>query len=66
MFLLGGKIKPGLHGTAPDLANRDPQGDLIQRTDFRSVYAGVLRDWLNADANRILEGRFEPLSLVKV
>lgn len=66
MFLLGGKVKPGLHGTPPDLAHRDGQGDLIYQTDFRSVYAGVLRDWLGADPAKVLQGSFEPLPLVTV
>ena len=65
MLVLGGKVKPGLHGTPPDLAKRDAEGDPLYKTDFRSIYAGVLRDWLNADAGRILGGKFEPLALVR-
>jgi uncharacterized protein (DUF1501 family) len=65
MFLLGGKVKPGFHGTPPDLKNLDGQGDLVYRTDFRTVYAAVLRDWLKVDAGRILQGKFEPLALVR-
>jgi uncharacterized protein (DUF1501 family) len=64
MFLLGGKVKPGLHGTPPDLTRLDAEGDPFHKVDFRSVYAGVLRDWLNADAGRVLDGQFEPLALV--
>ncbi|MFO0865034.1 MAG: DUF1501 domain-containing protein [Gemmataceae bacterium] len=65
LFLFGAKVQPGVHGGNPDLARRDDQGDLIFRTDFRSVYAGVLRDWLNADSARILEGEFPPMALVR-
>ena len=65
MFLAGGKIKPGIHGAAPDLAKRDEGGDLIHQTDFRSVYAGVLGGWLNADARKVLDGEFKPISIVK-
>jgi uncharacterized protein (DUF1501 family) len=65
MFVLGGKVRAGLYGAAPDLAKRDERGDLIHRTDFRAVYAAVLRDWLHADAGKILQGTFEPLPLVK-
>lgn len=64
LFLLGGKVKPGIHGGAPDLARLDEQGDLIYRTDFRSVYAGVLRDWLGADPKPVV-GPFAPLSLIQ-
>jgi len=65
MFLLGGKVKPGVHGAPPDLTKLDAEGDPFFKVDFRSVYAGVLRDWLNADAERILAGKFEPLALVQ-
>src|SRR5262249_20958502 len=65
VFLLGGRVRPGVHGTPPDLANCDEQGDLVFRTDFRAVYASVLRDWLNADPTRILQGEFLPLPLVR-
>ena len=65
MFLLGGKVKPGLHGTPPDLIRLDAEGDPFHKVDFRSVYAGVLRDWLNADPDRVLGGRFESPSLVR-
>ncbi|MBV8077546.1 MAG: hypothetical protein JO284_14155, partial [Planctomycetaceae bacterium] len=51
-------------GTPPDLTRLDAEGDPFHKVDFRSVYAGVLRDWLNADAGRVLDGQFEPLALV--
>ncbi|HTU92710.1 MAG TPA: DUF1501 domain-containing protein [Gemmataceae bacterium] len=65
MFLLGGGVNPGIHGTPPDLVRRDQQGDLIFKTDFRAVYAGVLRDWLHADPKRVLNGQFGPAPVVK-
>lgn len=65
MFMLGGKIKPGLHGAPPDFQKLDAEGDPVFKTDFRAVYAGVLRDWLGADAGRILGSKFEPIALVK-
>ncbi|HTU91108.1 MAG TPA: DUF1501 domain-containing protein [Gemmataceae bacterium] len=65
MFLLGGGVNAGIHGTPPDLVRRDEQGDLIFKTDFRAVYACVLRDWLHADPARILNGKFDPVPVVK-
>ena len=65
VFALGGKVKSGLHGTPPDLTKLDAEGDPVFKTDFRSVYASVLRDWLGGDAGRVLEGTFEPLALVQ-
>ena len=61
LFIAGGRVKPGLHGTAPDL---DPakldKGDLRFTTDFRSVYATVLERHLGAAPAEIL-GRAFPL-----
>jgi uncharacterized protein (DUF1501 family) len=62
LFMLGGGIKPGVHGPYPDLQNLD-EGDLIHRIDFRSVYAAVLEKWFQADAQRILEESFPPVAL---
>ena len=64
MFAFGGKVKPGIHGTPPDLGDLDPLGDLVLKTDFRQVYAEVVKNWLNADPEKVLLGKFEPLSLV--
>jgi uncharacterized protein (DUF1501 family) len=64
MFAFGGKVKPGLHGTAPNLDRLDPLGDLVHETDFRQVYAGVLKGWLDADPDKILLGKYEPIPLV--
>lgn len=64
MFAFGGKVKAGVHGKAPDLADLDPLGDLVHKTDFRQVYAGVLKDWFGADPDKVLLGQFDPLPLV--
>lgn len=64
MFAFGGKIKPGLLGTAPKLDQLDELGDLKHEIDFRQVYGGVIRDWLNADPVAILGQGFEPLRVV--
>lgn len=64
MFLFGPMVEPGLHGRYPSLADLD-QGDLKFEVDFRSVYAGVLEQWLKADSNVVLEGRFKALDLIR-
>ena len=65
LFLFGPKVKPGLHGTFPGLAPGDLRnGDLRFTTDFRSVYAGLLRHWLQADPLPVLGRHFEPLRCV--
>ncbi len=65
MMAMGGKVKGGLYGTAPDL-NTDPKnatlensaGDVKFETDFRSVYAQVLDGWLGTDSTQLLGGNF--------
>lgn len=63
MFLLGDSVAPGLHGVAPDLSHLD-DGDLKYSTDFRNVYATVLKDWLGVSPDPILNGTFETLDLI--
>jgi uncharacterized protein (DUF1501 family) len=65
MFVIGNKVKAGLHGTYPSLAPKDLlNGDLKFTTDFRTVYAGVLEQWLKTKSEPILGKRFTPLPLV--
>ncbi|MCS7274030.1 MAG: DUF1501 domain-containing protein [Candidatus Bipolaricaulota bacterium] len=64
LFVLGNRVKGGLHGEHPSLRKLDDNGDLIYSVDFRSVYATILEDWLGADAQTILGKRFEKLELI--
>jgi len=64
MFLLGPAIKGGLYGEEPSLSNLD-NGNLKFTTDFRSVYASVLQNYLKAPASDLLGGTFELLPLLK-
>jgi uncharacterized protein (DUF1501 family) len=57
MFLIGGNIKGGVYGNNPSLTDLD-QGDLRMQTDFRAVYASVLRNWLGADPGKVIEGNW--------
>ncbi|MBL9215962.1 MAG: DUF1501 domain-containing protein [Opitutaceae bacterium] len=63
LFVLGSRVKAGLHGDAPNLAV-DRRQDLQFSTDFRSVYATVLDRWLGCDAERILGHRHPPLGFI--
>ena len=63
MFLAGPMVKPGVIGDQPSLTDLDG-GDLKHRIDFRSVYAGILTNWLKADANKVLEGSFRALPVI--
>jgi uncharacterized protein (DUF1501 family) len=70
MMLMGGRVRGGLYGTAPNL-NLDPKNptlennanDVAFETDFRSVYARVADDWLGADSTRLLNGNFRKADL---
>jgi len=63
MFVLGSKVKGGLHGKHPSLTELD-EGDLIHTTDFRSVYATAIDRWFEADSAKVLGARFKPLPIV--
>ena len=63
MFLIGGKVKPGLFGRHPSLTDLD-SGDLKFGTDFRSVYASVLEHWLRAPSQLVLGKKFTTLPIV--
>ena len=63
MFVLGGSVRGGLYGTAASLRPGDPtlennSGDVRFETDFRSVYARVLDQWLGVNSAPILNGDF--------
>ena len=65
MMAIGGGVAGGLYGTAasladtPDNAELENNGqDIKHETDFRSVYARVIDDWLGASSIQILGGDF--------
>lgn len=65
MFVIGNKVKAGLLGKYPSLAPSDLfQGDLKFNVDFRSVYAGVLENWLKTKSAPILGRQFTPLQII--
>ncbi|MDF2474747.1 MAG: twin-arginine translocation pathway signal [Sphingobacterium sp.] len=52
-FVSGGLKKQGLLNVLPDLSQLNA-GDLQYTEDFRKVYATLLKNWLMADADKIL------------
>lgn len=65
MFLIGGLVRGGIYGTAPNL-NQDPAnptlennaGDVKWETDFRGVYAKILDNWLGANSVTVLGANY--------
>ncbi len=65
MFLIGSNMKAGLLGTEPSLAHADlTDGDVRYNTDFRSVYASVLQDWLKTNSTPILGRQFPTIPIL--
>ena len=61
MFIIGDQVQGGLYGEHPSLTVLD-DGNLIKTTDFRRVYATMIKEWLRFDnTNVVLKGSFEPL-----
>jgi len=63
MFIVGNGIKGGFHGRHPSLTDLD-DGNMKMTTDFRRVYATMIREWLGYDRTElVLKGTFEPLGV---
>jgi uncharacterized protein (DUF1501 family) len=64
MYIMGEKIKPGMYSKYPSLTDLDSNGDLQMTTDFRSVYATMIQEWMKFDgAPTVLKGKFAPLGV---
>jgi uncharacterized protein (DUF1501 family) len=63
-FALGGRVRGGLHGAAPDLARLSGDGNVAYALDFRDVYATVIERWWGMDSRAALAGRFAPVGFV--
>jgi uncharacterized protein (DUF1501 family) len=65
MMAIGGSVRGGIYGTAPTL-RATPDNPTLENggqdvrfeTDFRSVYARVIDNWLGGDSSAILGGNF--------
>jgi uncharacterized protein (DUF1501 family) len=64
LFVMGSRIKGGLHGTPPSLNNLPKNQDLAFSTDFRQVYATVLDKWLSCPTDQILGKPYAPLPFI--
>ena len=64
LFLFGSRLKRGVIGNHPSLTDLDA-GDLKYAIDFRSVYASILQNWLDAPSKPILGKQFPTFDLVR-
>ena len=55
IMLSGTAVKGGLAGEHPGV-NVNQDGDLVVKTDFRTVYQSLIAEWLGGDPNAILPG----------
>ncbi len=58
VLLAGGGVKGGVVGKHPSLSDLDSD-DLKYHTDFRSLYATLLDDWLNCDSKSVLGAKWD-------
>jgi uncharacterized protein (DUF1501 family) len=64
MFLIGGSLKKsGFLNAPPDLQSLS-DGNLRFETDFRSVYATVLKKWFGVDDEKILGAQFAKMDFI--
>jgi uncharacterized protein (DUF1501 family) len=65
MFVIGNTVQGGMYGSYPGLGDLDNNGDLKFNADFRSVYAGILKDVVGVDPASILAGSFDPIAVMR-
>tara|TARA_Y100001934_G_C11943259_1_gene581255 strand:- start:367 stop:696 length:330 start_codon:yes stop_codon:yes gene_type:complete len=64
MFIIGKPVKGGHYGKIPDLINGLDEGDNLKHTtDFRSVYATLIDNWLKVDSKKILRKNFQTFNM---
>jgi uncharacterized protein (DUF1501 family) len=64
LFVAGPAVKGGAVNKHPSLKDLDA-GDLKHHTDFRSLYATLLDQWLNVDSKTVLGSKFEHVPLLR-
>jgi uncharacterized protein (DUF1501 family) len=65
LLVVGGRVRAGLHGQQPDLADLDADGNVKHTLDFRQVYASVIDEWLGGDSEKVLGGPYTKLDLIR-
>ena len=63
-FVMGGRVKGGLYGQAPQLAGVT-DGNLDFAVDFRQLHATAIDSWWGKSSHNVLGGSFRPLPLLR-
>lgn len=64
-FVMGGRVKGGLVGTAPPVERVHLVGGPAPTTDARRLWTTVIERWWEADASRIFARRYTSLDLLR-
>ncbi len=64
-FVLGGAVRGGLVGQAPDLARLDSSQNLVYTTDFRQLQTTVAKGWWGVNPELVVRGKFDQLQLLR-
>jgi uncharacterized protein (DUF1501 family) len=62
-FVVGNAVQGGMYGKPPNLGELVLGDNLESTTDFRSVYATLIAEWLGADATKVLGQPFDTLGI---
>ncbi|MDA0840871.1 MAG: DUF1501 domain-containing protein [Planctomycetota bacterium] len=62
LFVIGEKVKGGVSGDHPSLAELDG-GDLKYSIDFRTVYTAMIEQWLGGKSDRVFDHQFQAASI---
>ncbi len=64
-FVMGGRVKGGLHGEAPPVIRVHEIGGPEPVIDTRSLWTSVVQTWWGADPSGLFARRFAPLDLLR-
>jgi len=64
MFLVGGKVKPGVVGAHPSLTTL-AAGNFKHHTDFRQVYATIMDKYLGVSSKEVLGAEYKHIEIFK-
>ena len=55
-FLIGSRVKGQMVGEFPGLSNLDANENLVNTSDFRAMYAGIVAQWFQTEAGLVVPG----------